>query len=358
MPNCPDYVATWLGLTRASSVVALINTNLTAEALLHSIRVARPAGLIVADTLAPALTAVNDQLPVNMRVWVHGRRTPLGRQSSQNARRSTRARSPSASARPRRPPDPALFVYTSGTTGLPKAARVTHARIVEWSFWFAGMMDVRPEDRLYDCLPLYHSTGGVVAIGAMLVRGGSVVIRARFSASRFWDDVVDGDCTIFQYIGELCRYLVDSAAAPARARSTGCGWPAATACSGDVWRAFQERFAMPRILEFYAATEGNVSLYNCEGKPGAIGRVPPFLAHRFPVALVRCDPDAATPLRDADGPLHPLRPGRGRRGDRPRRSARPTPAGSSTAIPIRRPRRARCCATCSRRATAGSAPAT
>jgi fatty-acyl-CoA synthase len=192
------------------------------------------------------------------------------------------------------------LIYTSGTTGAPKAAYVTHGRVMEWSFWFAGMMGTAPDDRLYNCLPMYHSVGGIVAIGAMLVRGGSVLIRAGFSASQFWDDVVDGDCTIFQYIGELCRYLT---ATPPHAKERrhrlrlACG----NGLQGDVWNAFQPRFGIPQILEFYAATEGCVSLYNCEGKPGAIGRVPAFLSHRFPVALIRCDPESGSPLRVSSG---------------------------------------------------------
>ena len=162
------------------------------------------------------------------------------------------------------------------------------------------MMDSQASDRLYNCLPMYHSVGGVVAVGSMLVKGGSVVIRARFSASRFWDDVVTSECTIFQYIGELCRYLVQSPPHPgerAHRLRLCCG----NGMRGDVWERFQGRFGIPRILEFYAATEGSVSLYNCEGMPGAIGRVPAFLAHRFPVALVRSDPDTGEPIRDAAG---------------------------------------------------------
>src|SRR6185437_1751857 len=97
--------------------------------------------------------------------------------------------------------DRALLIYTSGTTGLPKAAHVSHRRLLQWSLWFGGMMNTGPEDRMYNCLPMYHSVGGVVAIGAMLVNGGSVVIRRRFSLRRFWDDIIDSDCTLFQYIG-------------------------------------------------------------------------------------------------------------------------------------------------------------
>jgi fatty-acyl-CoA synthase len=58
---------------------------------------------------------------------------------------------------------------------------------------------------------------------------------------------------------------------------------------------------VPRILEFYAATEGNFSLYNVEGKVGAIGRIPPFLAHRFATALVKFDDASQAPVRGADG---------------------------------------------------------
>ena len=83
--------------------------------------------------------------------------------------------------------DRALYIYTSGTSGSPKAANVSHFRVMQWSHWFAGMMDTRPSDRMYNCLPMYDSIGGVVATGAMLVNGGSVVLRQRFSASCFWD---------------------------------------------------------------------------------------------------------------------------------------------------------------------------
>jgi fatty-acyl-CoA synthase len=147
---------------------------------------------------------------------------------------------------------------------------------------------------------MYHSVGGIVAIGAVLVRGGSVVIRQRFSARGFWDDVVDQQCTLFQYIGELCRFLLNSPAHP-REREHQLRVCCGNGLRPDVWEPFQQRFQIPRILEFYAATEANFSLYNCEGKPGAIGKIPPFLAHRFPIALVRFDIDAGEPMRGADG---------------------------------------------------------
>jgi fatty-acyl-CoA synthase len=281
-------------------VVALINTNLTGDALAHSINIVAAKHIIVDAMLAPVVENILTRLPSGVRCWVHGSGLPLGSpQIDQELTQYSGDRLDQAEQRPRSVADLALHIYTSGTTGLPKAANISHFRVLEWSYWFAGMMDTRKDDRMYDCLPMYHSTGGVVAIGAMLVNGGSVMIRPTFSASRFWDDIATGNCTLFQYIGELCRYLVNSPSHP-RETEHGLRLCCGNGLQPDIWEAFQHRFRVPRILEFYASTEGNVSLYNCEGKPGAIGKVPAFLAHSFPVALIRCG-DSGEPLREETG---------------------------------------------------------
>jgi fatty-acyl-CoA synthase len=300
MPNCPEYLAIWLGITRIGATVSLVNTNLVGAALEHSISIVAPKHIIVAadllDTVAPALP----RLGPGIRCWTHGDGNHgLPRidleidRSSGEVLRSSEYHAPSIWNR-------ALYIYTSGTTGLPKAAAVSHFRVMQWTHWFAGLIDARPADRMYNCLPMYHSIGGVVATGAVLVNGGSVVVRERFSSSRFWDDIAEWNCTLFQYIGELCRYLVNS---PPHRREAEhrlrlcCG----NGLRQDVWEEFQSRFRIPQILEFYAATEGNFSLYNCDGKPGAIGRVPAYLAHRFPVALIKHDVETGEPLRNGEG---------------------------------------------------------
>lgn len=300
MPNCAEYVPIWLGISQVGGVVALINTNLRGHALLHAIGIVAPKRVIVGAALVPAVLEVMAQLPRTMTIFVAGPDAdgdlPL---PVLNVTQLSGAPL-SAIATPRiTTADLALYIYTSGTTGLPKAAHVSHYRLLEWSYWFAGMMDTRPNDKMYDCLPMYHSTGGIVAIGALLVNGGTVVIQERFSASQFWSDITSNKCTLFQYIGELCRYLLNS---PTHANERDhrlrlcCG----NGLREDVWTAFQRRFAVPRILEFYASTEGNVSLYNSEGRPGAIGRIPPFLATRHPVALIRCN-EAGEPIRNSAG---------------------------------------------------------
>ena len=297
MPNGPQYFAIWLGIARVGGVVALVNTNLVGASLRHSLDTVEPRHVIVGVELLDSVAAIHSDLGGGIQVWAHGG-DGHGFPRIENALGAGDLGGLEYS-----PPtldDRALYIYTSGTTGLPKAAAVSHQRLMQWTHWFAGMMDIAPSDRMYCCLPLYHSIGGVVAIGAPLVAGASVFIRERFSASRFWDDIVERDCTLFQYIGELCRYL---AAAPSHPRERehrlrlACG----NGLRGDVWEVFQSRFAIPQILEFYAATEGSFSLYNAEGKPGAIGRIPPFLTHRFPVALVKFDVENGAPARGSDG---------------------------------------------------------
>ena len=300
MHNCPEYVAIWLGIIRVGGIVALLNTNLAGDSLAHSINIVAPRYVIVSAALIGAFASAAPRIPHETQTWTHGDNIEKFPRLDHEIERSAIVGAADSGYRPPTTIDQALFIYTSGTSGLPKAAKVSHSRVMQWSHWFAGMMDTRAEDRMYDCLPMYHSVGGVVAIGATLVNGGTVVLRERFSARNFWDDVAESDCTIFQYIGELCRYLVNSPPHPREARHRlrlACG----NGLAADVWEEFQRRFRVPRILEFYAATEGNVSLYNCEGRVGAIGRIPPFLPHRPAVALIDFDPETGEPRRDQAG---------------------------------------------------------
>lgn len=300
MGNCPEYLAIWLGVTRTGAIVALINTNLLGDSLVHAINIVAPEHVVIGGEFGDIFEAVRSKLAPGLRCWVHGpARGQLPRVDwaigAYDGEPLDASECPLPSVR-----DRALYIYTSGTTGLPKAANVSHYRLMQWSHWFAGMADTGPKDRMYNCLPMYHSVGGVVAVGATLVTGGSVVIRPRFSSRSFWDEIVRWDCTLFQYIGELCRYLVNSPAHPRE-----CDHNIRLCCGNglrsDVWEPFKERFGIPRILEFYAATEANFSLYNCEGKPGAIGRIPSFLAHRVRVALIELDPATNEPIRGEDG---------------------------------------------------------
>jgi fatty-acyl-CoA synthase len=300
MSNCPEFLAIWLGLTRAGAVVALLNTNLTAAALAHSIDAVKPRYVIHGASLQESIDSARAHLRSPTSLLCHGQSDARSRRvdweiDAMAGDSVDLADLPAPLLHQR-----ALYIYTSGTTGMPKGAAISHARIMRWSYWFSGMMNCKPSDRMYDCLPLYHSVGGVVAVGATLVAGGSVVLRERFSGGDFWTDVVAHGCTMFQYIGELCRYLLNRPFHPderLHQLRICCG----NGLRPEVWTSFRERFDIPQLLEYYAATEGSFSLYNYEQQPGAIGRVPAFLAHRFPMALVRYDHEVGAPVRDAAG---------------------------------------------------------
>ena len=133
-----------------------------------------------------------------------------------------------------------------------------------------------------------------------MLNGASVVIRERFSASHFWEEIVAEGCTMFVYIGELCRYLANQPPTPAETAHK-LRLVFGNGLRPDVWAKLEDRFRVPRVLEFYGSTEGNVSMFNFDGKRGAIGRAPRWLKGLFNIRLARFDVDAETPFRGPDG---------------------------------------------------------
>ncbi len=300
MDNCVQYGAIWIGLNRLGVKVALLNTHLANEALVHCIEAVKPSVLIYGSRFEAVVKAIQPSLSEPVALWSDGPKEPMA--CSIAAYNASETQSLSSFAEKLRPSQDstALYIYTSGTSGLPKAAEISHHRVMQWALWFCGIMNVKATDRMYNCLPLYHSVGGVVALGATLVGGGTVVLRRKFSATDFWADVQRERCTLFQYIGELCRYLINMPPSPSDGEHQlrlCCG----NGLRADVWSGFKDRFKIPSILEYYAATEGTFSLYNCEEKVGSIGRIPPFLQQTLRVELIQHDSLTATPTRDSAG---------------------------------------------------------
>ena len=194
MSSRPDYIAAWLGITKIGGVAALINTKLVGLSLSHCINVAAADHVILADNLAAVFETARPHLDRVPKIWIYG---GDGKEAMIDAFLDGMDASPLSPAERRGVAinDRALLIYTSGTTGLPKAASISHRRILNWGGWFAGLTDASIDDRLYDCLPVYHSVGGVVAPCSMLAAGASVVLSDKFSASHFWHDIVRWDCT-------------------------------------------------------------------------------------------------------------------------------------------------------------------
>ena len=315
MPNRLEYLAIWLGLNKLGVITALINNSLTGAGLAHCINISMASLTLVDTTTMAAFQEIESQVARFQTLWVLG----LEQERETEHCRSLDASIKGASTvRPDRLPRSeltasavALYIYTSGTTGLPKAAKISNARAQLYMKAFAGLAEMKPGDKVYCVLPLYHATAGLCAVGAALMNGGSVVLKRRFSASQFWPDIRATGATHLVYIGELCRYLVNSppAANPDDETKHKVRMAFGNGMRPEVWDHFKSRFRIKDILEFYGSTEGNVSLFNLDGKSGAIARVPRMLKSKFNVRLVRFDIESEMPERRNDGLCYECKPG-------------------------------------------------
>ncbi|MBI1398901.1 long-chain-acyl-CoA synthetase [Hyphomonas sp.] len=299
MENRPEYVAAWAGFSKAGLVTALINHNLEGDALAHCVNIAQTRLIVTGAEQDETIRAAMDLLQGTPPVW------SLGGHFGGDLGGALEAFSDKRPDRKHRAgllgKDLCLYVYTSGTTGLPKAARLTQARTQGMMRSFIAPCRITPKDKVYVTLPLYHGTGGLCGIGQALMTGATAVIRRKFSASAFWDDAVDEGVTSIVYIGELCRYLLNSPPHPkerAHHIRTGFG----NGLRPEVWQAFLDRFNIPHLCEFYGSTEGNVSFLNFDGKVGAVGRIPGWLKSQFKnIAFVKFDIETEQPVRGPDG---------------------------------------------------------
>jgi len=293
MDNRPEYAFVLLGLSKIRAITACVNTNVVGAALAHAVRIAKPRVVIAGSEHVAALAvALNDggEAP---RIHVHA-----DRESSRGGSINDELDALPGTDVPASAPltsEPMAYLYTSGTTGMPKAAIVTNQRFLAASYGLGKIMhDAGPGDVIYAALPLYHGTAQWGALGAALATGATLALRRKFSASSFWSDAVRFRATRMTYIGELCRYLLHQPVTPDETRHS-IRVAIGNGLRPDVWPEFQKRFHIPTIREFYGATEGNAPLANLEGRPGMLGTL------RHGQALVACDLETGAVRRDRRG---------------------------------------------------------
>jgi fatty-acyl-CoA synthase len=199
--------------------------------------------------------------------------------------------------------DKAFYIFTSGTTGMPKASVMTHYRWLRALAGFGGLgMRLNSNDTLYCCLPLYHNNALTVALSAVLNGGSTLALGKSFSASKFWDDVIRYDATAFVYIGEICAYLLNQPE-----KDTDRKHKVRVICGNglrpSIWDDFTERFGIDRVCEFYGASEGNTAFVNVLNIPRSTGVCP------TPVAFVEYDGESGEPVRDKNGRVRKVRNG-------------------------------------------------
>ncbi len=302
LENRPEALIAVAATVKLGAVAGMLNTNQRGDVLAHSLGLIAAKCLVVGEECRPAIDELREQLEPELAAaayWLADA-TPQAAPADylDLAKRSAgHAGDNLQSTRRVQLQDPCFYIFTSGTTGLPKASVMTHGR---WVKAMAGVglasLRLRAEDIFYCPLPLYHNNALTLSWGAVLGAGATLALARKFSASRFWDDIRHFDATSFCYIGELCRYLLNQPPGPGDRQHQ------VRVCMGnglrpDIWDEFKNRFGIERINEFYGASEGNLVFTNSFGADRTAGFCP------LSYAVVAYDNDADAPRRDANGHL-------------------------------------------------------
>ncbi len=309
MDNHPDCLTALAALSRLGAVAALLNPSARGTALEHALAVTGVRELI----LGPPSMALTETFGARRLLIGTGTApgalagTAAGADQSVVDLEAAQATLPAGVAKnPGWASDIALLVFTSGTTGKPKAVRISNRRWFLAATAAAAGCDLSPTDTVYCCLPLYHATGLLLAAGGALLGGSRLAIAPRFSTRGFWEDVRHTGATVVFYVGELCRYLVLAPPSPLE-KSHALRLFVGNGLRPEVWRELLHRFGRVSVLEFYASTEGNLMMANLTGeKVGSVGRVPFGMVRTL---LVQYDAEKESYPRDAKGHLLPAATG-------------------------------------------------
>jgi fatty-acyl-CoA synthase len=282
--NSTRTVVAMLAAVKCGAVAGMLNYHQRGDVLAHSLGLLDAKVLVAETDLVTAVTESGAPAATETLTIEDLERFAVGAPATNPA---------SASAVQAK--DPAFYIFTSGTTGYPKASVMTHRRWLAALAAFGGLgLRLKPSDTLYSCLPLYHNNALTVAVSSVINSGATLALGKSFSATRFWDEVIASRATAFIYIGEICRYLLNQPAKPTD-RKHQVRLIAGNGLRPEIWDEFTERFGIARVCEFYASSEGNAAFINIFNVPRSTGISP------TPLAYVQYDPDTGAPLRDDDG---------------------------------------------------------
>ncbi|XP_043573996.1 long-chain fatty acid transport protein 6 [Chiloscyllium plagiosum] len=302
MSNEPDFVCVWFGLAKLGCAVAFLNSNLRSRSLLHCLDSSGANSLVVGEDLVDVvkdiLTNIQDN---NISVWVMGKTCTLHGVNTLADKVEEVPGSPVSGTWKStiNLKSTFLYIFTSGTTGLPKAAVITQLQSLRASAGFS-VFGVTKDDIIYVALPLYHGAASLLGICGCIELGATLVLKKKFSASQFWNDCRKYNVTVFQYIGELCRYLCNQPKIEGE-KNHQVRMAVGNGIRPEVWKEFLERFGDIKMCEFYGATEGNIFFMNYTGKLGAVGRINSIYKAFLSYKLVKYDAQKETPIRNEQG---------------------------------------------------------
>lgn len=315
MPNKPAYPMIWLACLQLDVTPAFINFNLTGQGLAHCIKVSACKLVIYESDLSSSIAEIErDLVGLKLVRWVDGFSSKTLR--VENVAGALTLGEAQLAGMPTERfgdewrkgvgwQDSACLIFTSGTTGLPKAANCTHGRVATAFKMWTRLNSFDSSTRIYTPMPLYHSTAALLAIGVSWNAGSTVIIGRKFSATTFWKEVRESNANVIQYVGEVLRYLLAvEPNAMDKVHSVKLAY--GNGCRPDVWEKFRSRFGVATISEFFASTEGNGSLFNVNtnhlgaGAVGHEGTLASFM-RKSQQTIVRVDALTEEPARGADG---------------------------------------------------------
>lgn len=288
--NTPESLLIALAAVKLGAAAGMLNYNQRDDVLAHSLSLISAKVLVVSEACEEALATLPEGFAGPNRLLLS---------ELEELAKSADAADP-AVTREILAKEKAFYIFTSGTTGMPKASLMTHFRWLK-SMSGLGLMGVRlrSSDTLYCCLPLYHNNALTVSLSSVLASGATFAIGRQFSASRFWDEVALNKATAFTYIGELCRYLLNQ---PEKStdRDNSVRLMVGNGLRPEIWKEFTDRFGIARVAEFYGASECNIAFVNALNVDKTAGICP------LPHSVVEFDEETGKALRGRDGRLRPV----------------------------------------------------
>lgn len=305
LENRPEILCVCLAAAKTGTIIALLNTSQTGKVLIHSISLVKPKMLIIGAELSEAFQGVRSELSVpdgcyfwwdDVDTFTHKadtNPTPDGMTSIGPAIHQQSDHCPDTSKHIFLK-DPLFYLFTSGTTGMPKAVIINHGRWMKAYGFFGHFFNLNKNDTLYVTLPLYHGTAMIVCWSCVIAGGGSFALQRKFSASHFWQDIKKFEATSFGYVGELCRYLIDTPVCDNETANR------VTKVIGNglrpsIWQDFKSRFGIKEVSEIYGASESNIGFSNLLNFDNTVGLCP------VPFKIVTYDQESGQPVRDKNG---------------------------------------------------------
>ncbi len=298
--NRPEFLFIVCGAAKIGIISSLINTNLRSRVLLHVIKTSPGKMYIIGEEVFNAFDEIRSRLEFKGDEKIcflsdTGRmQVPEGCLDLRETVKSSNTENPTTTADVYAG-DTFAYIFTSGTTGMPKAVVIPHLRLLLSLVGFGKIiMDMNTDDTLYCTLPLFHGTALGIAWPAVVANGSAFAIRRKFSVSNFWKDAVKFNATAFVYIGELCRYLMNQPESPDDIKN-----PMKSILGNglrpDIWMDFKNRFGVTKVCEVYGASEFPFIFANALNVDCTVGIC------SSPKAIVKYDIDNDEPILNKKG---------------------------------------------------------